>query len=137
MDDIKRVAVLGSGVMGGAIAAHLANCGVPSVMLDIVSPSLTAEERKDPAKRNSFAAASKAALLKTKPAPVYLPEYADLIEIGNFEDDFPRIAEADWVIDLGPDGGNAGGQVVAAAAPEGVVRLGTHTGVALKAVLAR
>jgi len=100
MDDIKRVAVLGSGVMGGAIAAHLANCGVPSVMLDIVPPSLTAEERKDPAKRNSFAAASKAALLKTKPAPVYLPEYADLIEIGNFEDDFPRIAEADWVIEV-------------------------------------
>ena len=53
------------------------------------------------------------------------------------EHDLDVIAEADWVIDLGPDGGNAGGQVVAAAAPEGVVRLGTHTGVALKAVLAR
>ncbi len=100
MYDIKRAAVLGSGVMGGAIAAHLANCGIPSLMLDIVPPNLSAAEKKDPAKRNSFAAASKAALLKTKPAPLYLPEYADLIEIGNFEDDFPRIAEADWIIEV-------------------------------------
>ncbi len=53
------------------------------------------------------------------------------------EHDLDVIAEADWVIDLGPDGGNAGGQVVAAASPETVVRLGTHTGVALAAVLAR
>jgi excinuclease ABC subunit A len=53
------------------------------------------------------------------------------------EHDLDVIAEADWVIDLGPDGGNAGGQVVAAATPEAVVRLETHTGVALAGVLAR
>ena len=53
------------------------------------------------------------------------------------EHDLDVIAEADWVIDLGPDGGKAGGQVVAATTPEGVVKLKTHTGVALKAVLAR
>ena len=53
------------------------------------------------------------------------------------EHDLDVIAEADWVIDLGPDGGNAGGRVVAATTPEGVVTLGTPTGVALAAVLAR
>jgi excinuclease ABC subunit A len=53
------------------------------------------------------------------------------------EHDLDVIAEADWVLDLGPEGGNGGGQVVAAATPEDVVRLGTHTGVALRAVLAR
>ena len=53
------------------------------------------------------------------------------------EHDLDVIAEADWVIDLGPDGGNAGGEVVAACTPEDVVRLGTPTGLALKAVLER
>ena len=53
------------------------------------------------------------------------------------EHDLDVIAEADWVIDLGPDGGKAGGQVVAATTPEGVVKLKSHSGVALKAVLSR
>jgi len=53
------------------------------------------------------------------------------------EHDLDVIAEADWVIDLGPEGGKAGGRIVAAASPEEVVRLATHTGIALKAVLGR
>ena len=57
--------------------------------------------------------------------------------VGVIEHDLDVIAEADWIIDLGPEGGKAGGKVVASTSPEDVVRLGTHTGNALKAVLAR
>ena len=53
------------------------------------------------------------------------------------EHDLDLVAEADWIVDLGPEGGDAGGQVVASAPPEEVVRLGTHTGLALAPVLAR
>ena len=53
------------------------------------------------------------------------------------EHDLDVIAEADWVIDLGPEGGHGGGRIVAEATPEGVVQRGTHTGVALAAVLGR
>src|SRR5699024_12841304 len=72
---IKRAAVLGSGVMGSSIAAHLANVGIPSIMLDVVPNELTeAEEKKgltleDKAVRNKLAAASKKALLKQNPSP--------------------------------------------------------------------
>lgn len=100
MRTISKVAVLGSGVMGGAIAAHLANCGYPSLMLDIVPPNLSEADKKNKAKRNEFAAKSKANLLKTKPSPIYRASYTDRIEIGNFEDDMPRIAECDWIIEV-------------------------------------
>ena len=53
------------------------------------------------------------------------------------EHDLDVIAEADWILDLGPEGGNAGGRIVAAATPEAVVAAGTHTGKALATVLAR
>jgi 3-hydroxyacyl-CoA dehydrogenase len=94
------VAVLGSGVMGGAIAAHLADCGIPSLMLDIVPPNLSETDKKNKAKRNEFAAKSKAMLLKTKPSPIYRGSYLDRIEIGNFEDDMARIAGCDWIIEV-------------------------------------
>lgn len=100
MREIKRVAVLGSGVMGGAIAALLANCGVPCLMLDIVPPNLSDEDKKKKDKRNSFAAASKAALLKSRPSPIFNKGVMDLIEIGNFDDDFPKIADCDWICEV-------------------------------------
>jgi 3-hydroxyacyl-CoA dehydrogenase len=97
MNGINRVAVLGSGVMGGAIAAHLANCGIPSLVLDIVPKDAPAD---NPAARNAIAAKSVKALLKTKPAPLYLSSNINLIEVGNFEDDMARIADCDWVIEV-------------------------------------
>ncbi|GMV98877.1 MAG: 3-hydroxyacyl-CoA dehydrogenase [Candidatus Hydrogenedentota bacterium] len=100
MRSIDKVAVLGSGVMGGAIAAHLANCGIPSIMLDIVPPNLPEAEKGKKAKRDAIAAGAKANLLKTKPSPVYLKSNIALIEVGNFEDDMGRIAECDWIIEV-------------------------------------
>ncbi|MBL0386640.1 3-hydroxyacyl-CoA dehydrogenase [Tumebacillus sp. ITR2] len=90
---IRKVAVLGAGVMGAGIAAHLANVGVKSLLLDIVP--------KDPEQdRNLFAKRGRDGLLKQKPAALYAPEVIDLIEIGNFEDDLHRLQECDWVIEV-------------------------------------
>ena len=100
MREIKRVAVLGSGVMGAAIAGHLANCGIPSVMLDIVPPNLTDEEKKNKKKRDGIVNAAKAALLKAKPSPLYVKSHLDMIETGNFEDDMAKISDCDWIIEV-------------------------------------
>jgi 3-hydroxyacyl-CoA dehydrogenase len=103
---IKKVAVLGAGVMGATIAAHLANVGIPSIMLDIVPNKLTAEEEKKglnfqhPAVRNRFAVTGKQNLLKARPAALAVPEFARLIEVGNFEDHLARLAEVDWIIEV-------------------------------------
>jgi 3-hydroxyacyl-CoA dehydrogenase len=103
---IKKAAVLGSGVMGATIAAHLANVGIPSIMLDIVPNKLTPEEEKkgltfkDPAIRNRLATMGKQNLLKLRPAPLAVPEFASLIGVGNFEDHLSRLAEVDWIIEV-------------------------------------
>ena len=100
MREIKRVAVLGSGVMGAAIAAHMANCGIPSLMLDIVPPDLSEEDKKDRKKRNALADKNKKALLKAKPSPLYRKSYINMIATGNFEDDMPKIAECDLIVEV-------------------------------------
>ena len=100
MREISRVAVLGSGVMGGAIAAHLANCGISSIMLDIVPPDLSGDDASSPSKRNAFALASKKAMLKMRPSPLYLKSNLDLIDVGNFDDDMGEIAACDWIVEV-------------------------------------
>jgi 3-hydroxyacyl-CoA dehydrogenase len=97
---IRKVAVLGAGVMGTGIAAHLANVGIPCVMLDIVPPFLSDEEKKDPKKRNMFAAEGLKKALKSKPALFYTNDGAKLIEVGNFEDDLHRVSECDWIVEV-------------------------------------
>jgi len=103
---IKKAAVLGSGVMGATIAAHLANVGIPSIMLDIVPPKLTPEEEKKgltlnhPAVRNRLAMNGKQNLLRARPAALAIPEFASLIEVGNFDDHLPRLGEVDWIIEV-------------------------------------
>lgn len=102
---IKKVAVLGAGVMGAAIAAHFANVGIPSILLDIVPNKLTPEEEKkgvtlnDPAVRNRLATLGKQNLLRARPAALAIPEFASLIEVGNFSDHLERLAEIDWIIE--------------------------------------
>jgi 3-hydroxyacyl-CoA dehydrogenase len=102
---MEKVAVLGSGVMGSAIAAHFANAGVPSLVLDIVPKEPNKKEQaagltlESPKVRNRIAAESVRALAKARPSPIYAAWRMGMIEVGNFEDDLPRLAEADWVIE--------------------------------------
>lgn len=100
MRRIHKVAVLGSGVMGTGIACHFANIGLEVLMLDILPREGSEEDYKKPAFRNSIANDALKKALKQKPAPLYLEEFADRIETGNFEDDFHRIADCDWIIEV-------------------------------------
>jgi len=106
MRQINRVAVLGAGVMGATIAAHLANAGLEVELLDIVPRELDEKEKaaglslEDPKVRDRIAVAALAGLKKMKPAPFYLKEYATLIRPGNFEDHLERLRECDWVVEV-------------------------------------
>ncbi|MCL6453639.1 MAG: 3-hydroxyacyl-CoA dehydrogenase/enoyl-CoA hydratase family protein [Alicyclobacillus sp.] len=102
---IRKVAVLGAGVMGAAIAAHLANVGLSVLLLDIVPAELTEEEAKkgltlqSPAVRNRIALRGLEAARKAKPASFYRAADAANIQVGNLEDDLPNIRTCDWVIE--------------------------------------
>ena len=93
MRQINRVAVLGAGVMGATIAAHLANGGLDVLMLDIIPRELTSREKakgltlEDRMVRDRIAREGLQGLLKMKPAPFYLKNDAEHIEVGNLEDD--------------------------------------------------
>ena len=96
---IRKVAVVGAGVMGSGIAAHLANAGIPCLLLDIVPKPGQGDDPNDPAFRNRLAARAIAGLARQKPAPLMVPQAAALIEAGNVADDMPRIAECDWIVE--------------------------------------
>ena len=106
MMQINRVAVLGAGVMGATIAAHLANAGLDVLMLDIVPRELTDEEQKrgltieSPEVRNRIAETGRQGLLRMKPAPLYLKSYINRIEPGNFDDDLGGLSSCEWVIEV-------------------------------------
>ena len=88
---IKRVAVLGSGVMGSAIACHVAQCGAEVLLLDLPS---------DEGPRDAIAAGHLKKSLKSKPSPIYSKRFAKRIQTGNFEDDLHKIAECDWILEV-------------------------------------
>ncbi len=103
---INRAAVIGSGVMGAGIAAHLANAGIKVLLLDIIPTELTEAEKakgltlERPETRNRLATAGLAGALKAKPAAFYHNSYADLITPGNLVDDIAKIKDCDWVIEV-------------------------------------
>ncbi len=99
--NIKKATVLGSGLMGMGIAAHLANVGVEVLLLDIVPFDLTDEQKKVPAMRNKLAnAAVKAALKSKRIEPFYDKMFASRVTTGNFDDDMQKIADSDWIIEV-------------------------------------
>lgn len=103
---IKKVAVIGSGIMGSGIACHFANIGVEVLLLDIVPRELTEKEQQkglsleDKIVRNRIANDNLASALKSSPSPIYHKNFADRITTGNLEDDIKKIADADWIIEV-------------------------------------
>ncbi|MDH3648854.1 MAG: 3-hydroxyacyl-CoA dehydrogenase NAD-binding domain-containing protein [Saprospiraceae bacterium] len=100
MRHIKKVAVLGSGIMGSGIACHLANVGMEVLLLDILPFDLTEEEKEDPNARNRLVNQALSKAIKSKPAPLYRKDYSLRIHTGNFEDDLSQIADCDWIIEV-------------------------------------
>lgn len=98
--NIRKVAVLGSGVMGSGIACHLANVGFEVVMLDIVPFDLSEADKNKPAARNKIVNGALKASIKSKPAPLYKNDFASRITTGNFEDNFDLISDCDWIIEV-------------------------------------
>jgi 3-hydroxyacyl-CoA dehydrogenase len=97
MKRIHKVAVLGAGTMGARIAAHFANAGVPSLLLDIVPPN--APPDADGPARNKVASAGLDGARKSKPAAFFEASLSRLVTVGNFDDDLKRLADVDWIIE--------------------------------------
>jgi 3-hydroxyacyl-CoA dehydrogenase len=103
---IRKVAVLGSGVMGSRIACHFANIGCEVLLLDIVPREVTPQEEakgltlESKSIRNKIVDGALAFALKSNPSPIYRKSFANRIVTGNFDDDLAKIADYDWVIEV-------------------------------------
>ena len=103
---IRKAAVIGAGTMGAGIAAHLANCGIETLLLDIVPPELSEKDKANgldassPDFRNMFALKALKEMPKAKLAPLYDPKDVELIKAGNLEDDFDALKEVDWIVEV-------------------------------------
>jgi 3-hydroxyacyl-CoA dehydrogenase len=106
MTTIRTAAVIGSGVMGSGIAAHLANVGIPVWLLDMVPSQLLPQEEAagltldHPKVRNRFAVNAIEKLKKTNPAPLYSDTFAERITPGNMEDNLEQLSHVDWIIEV-------------------------------------
>ena len=103
---IKKVAVVGSGVMGSRIACHFANIGVEVLLLDIVPPALNDAETakgltlEHKAVRNRIVNDALQTAIKSNPAPLYSAKFASRISTGNLIDDISKIKDVDWIIEV-------------------------------------
>jgi 3-hydroxyacyl-CoA dehydrogenase len=103
---IKKVAIIGSGIMGSGIACHFANIGAEVLLLDIVPRELTAKEKakgltlEDKVVRNRLVNDALTTSLKSKPSPIYHQKFANRITTGNLEDDIAKIAGVDWIMEV-------------------------------------
>ncbi len=103
---IKKIAIIGSGIMGSGIACHFANIGVDVLLLDIVPRALNDKEKakglilEDKTVRNRLVNDALAAALKSKPSPIYHKKFANRITTGNLEDDIEKVATADWIMEV-------------------------------------
>jgi len=103
---IKKIAIIGSGIMGSGIACHFANIGVDVLLLDIVPRELNDKEKakgltlEDKAVRNRLVNEALAASLKSKPSPIYHQKFANRITTGNLEDDIAKVSDVDWIMEV-------------------------------------
>ena len=97
---VRKAAVIGSGIMGGGIAALLAGAGVNVLLLDIVPFDLTDEEKNDPMARNRIVKTGLDTALASNPSLFFNKKDAALISIGNLEDDIDKLAECDWIVEV-------------------------------------
>ncbi|MHB0754931.1 3-hydroxyacyl-CoA dehydrogenase/enoyl-CoA hydratase family protein [Polaribacter sp. M15] len=103
---IKKVAIIGSGIMGSGIACHFANIGVEVLLLDIVPRELNDKEKakgltlEDKVVRNRLVNDALATSLKSKPSPIYSQQFASRITTGNLEDDIAKVADVDWIMEV-------------------------------------
>ncbi|RZV69340.1 MAG: 3-hydroxyacyl-CoA dehydrogenase/enoyl-CoA hydratase family protein [Flavobacteriaceae bacterium] len=103
---IKKVAIIGSGIMGSGIACHFANIGVDVLLLDIVPRELNDKEKakglslEDKVVRNRLVNDALTASIKSKPAPLYHPSFKNRITTGNLEDDIAKVSGVDWIMEV-------------------------------------
>ena len=102
----KKVAIIGSGIMGSGIACHFANIGVEVLLLDIVPRELNDKEKakglslEDKVVRNRLVNEALTKAIKSKPAPLYHKNFASRITTGNLEDDIAKVGDVDWIIEV-------------------------------------
>ena len=100
MRKIREIAVIGSGIMGGGIAALFAGAGIKALLLDVVPPGLTDDEKMRAEARNGVVKKGLDMAIRSKPPVFMIPQDAARITLGNLEDDFDKLSSCDWIIEV-------------------------------------